>query len=86
MKIEFRPHVEVGSNGSKSYSEVFPFVNGQPANQIASCGYCTLNRDESECCDGWVDDKENAPFFCGPICTKFDPTSEAVDLIEAMEI
>lgn len=61
MKIEFRPHVEVGSNGSKSYSEVFPFVNGQPANQIASCGYCTLNRDESEWCDGWVDDKENAP-------------------------
>lgn len=86
MNIEFKPHIEVNADGSRSHSDVFPFVNGKPAPSIANCVYCRLYRENSDWCAGWVNDKENAPLFCGPICTKFTPTGEAYDRISAMEV
>lgn len=86
MSIEFRPHVEINADGSKSRSDIFPFVGGKPASCIASCGFCKLYREGADWCDGWKNDKENAPLFCGPICTKFSPTDAATDLIKAMEV
>lgn len=86
MRLEFLPYVEIDGRGQKTSADVYPFVNGKPAKQLASCGMCQLYKEDAEYCDGWVDDKANAPMFCGPICTKFTPTNEAEEIIAALEI
>ena len=48
MNIEFKPHIEVNTDGSRSHSDVFPFVNGKPAPSIANCPYCRLYRQDTD--------------------------------------
>lgn len=86
MTLELLPHVEIYANGSKSSSDVYPFVNGKPSKELATCEMCKLYRDDVDWCDGWVEDKDNAPFFCGPICKKFSPNHEAQELISSLSI
>lgn len=86
MNVELKPHTEINHDGSKSHADVYPFVNGRPEKQLATCAMCELYKEDEEWCDGWVNDKDNAPLFCGPICTKFTPNNEAVAIISALEI
>lgn len=71
MEIEIKPHnYEMG--GHKMHAECFPFINGEPIYSINNCGNCSMDAEDAEWCDGWVNDKDNAPIGCGSICPKFD--------------
>jgi hypothetical protein len=49
---------------------------------IANCGYCKLNNQTADFCDGWADNPSEAPLFCGPICPKFDLVDEMAETIK----
>lgn len=89
MFVEFMPHTEVNRDGSKSHSDIYPFVAGKPAPSLASCSMCTKYSDEESeqpnyICEGWRAEPDNAPLFCGPICDRFTPTPEAAQIILAI--
>ena len=74
--LEIRPHswTERGENYSARF---YPFVNGEPCPELADCENCRLYTG-AEYCDGWIEEPDNAPMFCGPICDRFDPVPERV--------
>lgn len=73
MKLEILPHQWVNKLGSKCAAEYYPYIDGNPAPEIATCKACMFyNTNLKEgYCDAWRDEPENAPWFCGPICNKF---------------
>lgn len=80
-KLEVLSHSWTNKDGSKSRADCYPFVNGTPCAKIASCSFCKFNNNDADYCDRWIDDKDNAPLFCGPICYEFSPNKEAEDII-----
>jgi hypothetical protein len=70
MQIEIKSHTwkERGENHG---ADCFPFIDGKPRHDI-DCQNCEHFREGAEWCQGWIDDQDNAPMFCGPICPKFE--------------
>ena len=83
MKVEIKPHSWRDKGGRKYHADCYPFINGNPIPAVASCSNCKLQqKGDEEYCDGWKDNPEDAPLFCGPICPKFDLLESKRKLIE----
>lgn len=84
MKIEIKSHsYKIGETNYRA--DCYPFVNNKPISSIADCSFCKKNNPEAEYCDGWIDEPENSPIFCGPICPRFDLVDSMVKLLGELQ-
>jgi len=59
-------------NGTKYYADCYPYINDNPVPSINSCENCVKDNPNEDYCDEWRDKVEEAPLFCGSICSKFE--------------
>lgn len=75
--LEIKPREWRDKWGSRCKADYYPYIDGEPAEDIAGCEHCTLYREDDDgnpvTCDGWQGNEAEAPLFCGPICFKFVP-------------
>ena len=71
MKLELKPH-RWKEDGRNCAGDFFPFVDGDPAPEIADCCYCTHFVENEDCKKaGQVGADDKLFAFCGPVCGYF---------------
>lgn len=71
MTIEIKPH-RYRERDSQYSADFYPFIDGEPAPELADCSHCRHNPPEGEDCEPSKSDSPLCYPFCGPICGLFE--------------